>query len=247
MENQTKKETILFVHGAWHGKWCWDKYFRLFFEEKGFRVVTFDLPGHSSSGKVTGINKFSVKNYVDALKNEVAKLEKEPIIVAHSMGGLILQKYLETEVCKKAVLLAPVPVSGVLRTTLNFAKHGYFYPSLLTFNLYGLVNALEKSKRAFFSNSLAEKELMEYTSLLCSESFKAFIGMLFPNIKSNKVKTEMLVMAAENDTIFTIKENQKTAKFHDADFLLLENSAHDIMLDIQKEKAAQEILSWIKK
>ena len=55
----------------------------------------------------------------------------------------------------------------------------------------------------------------------------------------------MLVMAAENDTIFTIKENQKTANFHNAEFILLENSAHDIMLDIKKEKAAQEILKWI--
>jgi len=49
------KETILFVHGAWHGRWCWDKYWRATFEKSGYDVITFDLPGHQHPGKVSGI------------------------------------------------------------------------------------------------------------------------------------------------------------------------------------------------
>lgn len=154
MSESIKKETIVFVHGAWHGKWCWDIFFKPFFEEQGFHVVTFDLPKHDKAGKVKGINALSIKDYVNSLKKEVSKLKQEPIIIAHSMGGLVLQKYLETETCKKAILLAPVPVSGVLRTTLNFAKHSYFYSSILLLNLYGLVNSYKKSQKAFFSCAL---------------------------------------------------------------------------------------------
>jgi len=63
-----KKETIVFVHGAWHGKWCWDKYFAPEFSAKGYNVITFDLPGHDKPGKIKGINKFSGKLCSESFK-----------------------------------------------------------------------------------------------------------------------------------------------------------------------------------
>ncbi len=30
---------LLFVHGGWHGAWCWDEYFLDFFAAKGYRVL----------------------------------------------------------------------------------------------------------------------------------------------------------------------------------------------------------------
>ena len=105
-----KKETILFVHGAWHGKWCWDKYFRKTFTDKGYQIITFDLPGHDKSGKIKGINKYSIRDYVDSLKAEVQKLQELPIIIGHSMGGLVLQKYLEKQTCKKAIFLSLIHI-----------------------------------------------------------------------------------------------------------------------------------------
>ena len=41
-------KNILLVHGAWHGKWCWD-YFTPELALRGWRVSTLDLP--SSSGE----------------------------------------------------------------------------------------------------------------------------------------------------------------------------------------------------
>ncbi len=244
MSNQ--KETILFVHGAWHGKWCWDKYFREEFTNHGYKVVTFDLPGHSSSGKIKGINKYSISDYVNALNKEVSKLNKDPIIVAHSMGGLILQKYLEKGECKKAIFLASVPPYGVINTTLKFARKPYFYPSLFGLNLYGLVNSEEKSKDAFFSNSLPKKELAEYTLKMCSESFKAFLGMLLPRVKvTEKSRIPVLVIGAENDTIFSISDNEKTAKQYDAELVIIKDLAHDVMLDTNHEKVSNIILEWL--
>jgi len=244
MSNQ--KETILFVHGAWHGKWCWDKYFREEFTNRGYTVVTFDLPGHITSGKIKGINKFSIKDYVNALSVEVSKLDKAPIIVAHSMGGLILQKYLEKGECKKAIFLASVPPYGVINTTLKFARKSYFYPSLFGLNLYGLVNSDEKCKEAFFSDSLPQEDIAEHSAKMCSESFRAFLDMLLPWVKvTEKSKIPILVIGAENDTIFSIKDNEKTAKQYDAELVIIEDIAHDMMLDTNHEKVSTKILEWL--
>jgi len=248
VEVKKGKGEIVFVHGAWHGAWCWDKYFVKLFSDKGYTCITFDLPKHDKSGKIKGINKLTLHDYVNALKDEVNKLDKAPIIVGHSMGGLIVQKYLETETCEKAVLLASVPPSGVLRTALEFLKHSYGFHSLVTMNLFGLVNTLEKSKRAFFSIDMPNKEVEEYSEKLCSESFTVFLNMLYPNIKvNNHLKIPTLVLGAANDTIFTVKENERTAKKYGADLIIMEDIAHDMMLEVKHEEVANEIINWIEK
>jgi len=234
-----EKDTVVFVHGAWHGKWCWDKYFKPAFMNHGYDVVTFDLPGHERPGKIKGINKFSISDYVKALEGEVLKLESAPIIIGHSMGGLIVQKYLENNSCKMAILIASIPPYGVLNTTLRFLRKPYAYPALLSFNLYGLVNSLEKSKDAFFSKALPDNELMEYTNKLCSESYLAFLNMLLPKIKINKQsKIPMLVIGAKEDTIFPVKEIKDTAKKYGAELKIFENTNRFAIV-------SEAIIKWI--
>lgn len=243
-----KKETIVFVHGAWHGKWCWDKYFKPTFTSHGYDVVTFNLPGHDKPGKVNGINKISLGDYVNALESQVQKLDAPPIIIGHSMGGLIVQKFLEKNTCKKAILLASIPPYGVIKTTLRFLKKPHAYPALLGFNLYGLVNSTEKSRDAFFSTDLPSEDLKEYTDKLCSESYLAFINMLFPRIKIKyHSEISMLVVGAKNDTIFLESEVKDTARIYNAELMMFDNIAHDMMLDINQEKVSAEIINWIEK
>jgi len=244
----TKKETVIFVHGAWHGKWCWEKYFKEAFKKRGYEVITFDLPGHDKPGKIKGINKYSLNDYVESLVTEVRKLNELPIIVGHSMGGLILQKYLETYTCKKAILMASVPPYGVINATFRFAKKSYFYPSLLNLNLYGLVNTKAKSKDAFFSPNISEAALEEYTSKLCSESFRAFLNMLVPKVTvTANSKIPILVIGGSLDKIFTESDNRKTAKKFRADLIMVKDIAHDMMIDVNHEISAYEILNWLEK
>ena len=165
------------------------------------------------------------------------------------MGGLVLQKYLENRSCKKAVLMTTVPVNGVLRTTINFLlKKSYSWPSLLVFNLFGLVDSIPKLKWAFFSENAKEEDLKLCEANLCSESFRAFFDMLYPNVKINyHTKIPMLVIGAELDNIFTINEQKKTAEKYQADFKIVAKIAHDMMLDARNEVAAKEILDWLAK
>ena len=37
---------LVFVHGAWHGAWCWDEHFLGHFAAKGYRAIALDLRGY---------------------------------------------------------------------------------------------------------------------------------------------------------------------------------------------------------
>ena len=40
-KEQKHKTPLLFVHGMWHGAWCWDEFFLPFFEEAGPNTFSF--------------------------------------------------------------------------------------------------------------------------------------------------------------------------------------------------------------
>lgn len=244
---QQEKPTLLFVHGAWHGAWCWEANFTEFFKNAGYNVVTFNLPKHSKAGKVKGINRLIISDYVTALKAEVDKLPHPPIIIGHSMGGFVVQHYLKKHTAKAAILLAPSPHYGVILTTLKLSRKPYFYPALLGLNLYHLVNSPKKARFAFFSDALSENQVAHYSNQLCAESYLAFLGMLKPVGLGIQKQTPMLVVAAEYDNIFSVSDIKRTAKYYAADFEVIKGSGHDVMLDVKWQHTAQTMLGWLAK
>jgi alpha-beta hydrolase superfamily lysophospholipase len=106
-----KQASILFVHGAGHAAWCWREHFTGWFEARGYTVAAPDLPYHGSLPR-RGITFTPLSAYVKAVAQAVASLEPPLILIGHSMGGFILQKYLEREEADLAVLLASTPPTG---------------------------------------------------------------------------------------------------------------------------------------
>ena len=78
---------FLLIHGAWHGKWCWER-LTAPLAAAGHRVLAPDLPGHGDDE--TPGWRVSLRRYVEAV-HEAARLGPDPVIaVGHSMGGLVM-------------------------------------------------------------------------------------------------------------------------------------------------------------
>ncbi|HWF27877.1 MAG TPA: alpha/beta fold hydrolase, partial [Mycobacterium sp.] len=110
---ESDKAPVLFVHGAWHGAWCWDEHFLDFFAEKGHPSLAVSLRGHGKSPAPKPMQFCSMADLVDDVDSVARSLPRRPVVVGHSMGGFVVQKYLESHDAPAAVLLAPAPVSGV--------------------------------------------------------------------------------------------------------------------------------------
>jgi len=244
-----KEDIILFVHGAWHGAWCWEKYYMPFFANSGYDTYALIFRHHEKAGRVNGINKIKLNDYVEDLVMAVGQLEKAPIIIGHSMGGLVLQKYLVENSCNKAIFLAAVPPSGVFRLAIKLIfTTSYALFSLLVQDLFLLVNDINKVKWSFFSEDASNEDIQYCFNNLSSESYKAFLHMIYPNIKSTPyLQIPMLALGAEKDKFFTKEENEMIAKKYKADCMTLPNIAHDMMLDKNWQNAACYIKDWIEK
>src|SRR3712207_3600508 len=103
---------ILFVHGAWHGAWCWDKHFMPYFAEQGFNVHALSFRNHGKSESKGQLRWKRGADYVADLEQIVEQLGTPPVLIAQSLGGYVVQKYLEKHRVPAAVLLASVPAKG---------------------------------------------------------------------------------------------------------------------------------------
>src|SRR2546425_205317 len=84
---------ILFLHGMWGGSWMWDHYLS-FFAGRGYTGYALNLRGHHGSKPVDDIGRVPFADYL-ADARAVAASIGDPIIVGHSMGGLLAQKLAE--------------------------------------------------------------------------------------------------------------------------------------------------------
>jgi pimeloyl-ACP methyl ester carboxylesterase len=245
---------LLFVHGAWHGAWCWNENFLPYFTARGFEVLAADLPGHSAADRQNkrSLRRLGISDYVNAVDKVARKCSQPPVLIGHSMGGYIVQKYLEKKrVAESAmILLASVPPAGVIRTTLSIAAHYplKFLEVLATLKLYPLVRDRAQSREHFFSKNINADDLTRFHEQIGDEAFRAFLDMLvFALPRPKRLRgVPALVLGARNDTIFTTREVQATAGAYDAELKIFPDMAHDMMLEPGWPAVADCMIAWLR-
>lgn len=236
---------LLFQHGAWHGAWCWQLWTD-YFASLGYEVHAISLPGHGkSSCNKKHINCYTFKDYVDTLANEVEAIFPRPVVIGHSLGGAILQKYLERDRLPGAVLLAPLPATGMLAMILRFLRRhpGPALRSLFTLDFYEWVRTPELARDMFLDPDTGI-DVAAFQKRLVRETMNA-PELLFPFARANPAPSPVLVVAGEKDAFFTLDEERKTARKLDAKLVVIDGQAHDLMLESAWKQAADVIDDWI--
>lgn len=103
---------IVFIHGAFCGGWAFEK-FREPFEAAGYETHAPTLPHHERGADMESLAQSGAKDFSDAIVRYAQALKKPPILVGHSMGGLIAQLAATQTPCAALVLLAPSAPWGV--------------------------------------------------------------------------------------------------------------------------------------
>lgn len=203
-----------------------------------------DLRGHGDSPNDRSLRTTRIKHYVEDLATAIDRFDAPPILVGHSMGGLVVQKYLETHEVPGAVLLAPVPIGGVTRATLRVARrHPWkFIKANLTWSLGPLVENPSIAADLFLPSDATQADVGWLGSRLQSESYVAYLDMmLFVRARPQLVNSPVAIIAADDDRIFGVGELRKAAGAYGVELQVLDAAAHDLMLGPRWETAAAKV------
>lgn len=245
----THETPLLFIHGTSHAAWCWDEHFLHYFAEHGYRAVALNLRGHGRSPVNTSIRRVTLSDFVEDLRMSVQALESPPVLIGHSLGGFVIAKYLERYDARGAVLLASAPPRGSWGTLSRALRHhpGVMLKTLLRGKLGPDFSAPELARSWFFSPDLPEELVVRYASRLQQESDRALIDCLFRSPALPRLAIPMLVLAAELDFVFSARATVATARAYRAEWQLIPNLAHDVMLDAQWHTAADAVRRWLER
>lgn len=238
---------ILFVHGAYTGAWCWEENFLPWFARHGWASHAVSLSGHGHSRGRDNLDNLNLDHYVADLVEVAATLPAPPILIGHSMGGMVVQKYLEQAAAPAVVLMASVPPQGVIYSALGLL---FTAPQLLT-DLNRIMGGGEPSaysvRQALFHQPVSDEDIQRYWELFQPESHRAIWDMTFYNLPdvSRVYRAPMLVLGAQYDRLFSPGQIQMTANAYGTQPEIFLDMGHAMMLERGWETVAARIDEWL--
>jgi pimeloyl-ACP methyl ester carboxylesterase len=239
---------LLFVHGAWHAAWCWDEYFLSFFADKGYRALAVSLRGHGGSPTHRSLRGCSLADYVEDISSVADSLPSRPVVIGHSMGGFIVQKYLESQDAPAGVLMASMPPQGNLGSGLRWIRrHPWHFTKMsITGKALPYISTRQLARERFFSAQMPDSQVADYAMRLQEESTRVGIDCLVLSLpRPKRVTTPLLVLGADDDGAHTRKEVLATARAYRTEAEFFPNMGHNMMLEPGWEAVAERIHTWL--
>lgn len=246
-QGPTRPTPLLFVHGAYTGAWAWEEHYLPFFARRGWCANALSLSGHGDSHGREILDTFSVEDFVADVRQVMRSLDRPPVLIGHSMGGLIVQKCLEYQEVPAVVLMASVPPQGLASAAASMLLSRPALSWDLNRVLGGGIPQLDTLREALFHQSVSHTTLMECFMRMQPESMRAIWDMSFFNLPrvERMHRPPMLVLGAERDTLIPVSQVELTAQTYGVEAELFADIGHGLMLESHWQAPAERIAEWL--
>lgn len=245
-----KAPALLFVHGAYCGAWCWQPRFLPWFARHGYDCHALSFEGHAGSAGHDYLAAIRIDDFRRNLESLIDSLPAPPVVIAHSMGGFVLQQLLVGRPLPGAVFLASVPPTGMAAPALRLMAGA---PSLfIKLNLFQRGHygpGLDELRDLLFSPDVPEDMLELSIRHFQPESERAIMDMALVNPLGigRPTPTPALVLGGAEDRLISPEDVVSTARLMDTSAEILPGFGHMMMLDTRWERCAERILEWLEK
>lgn len=241
-ERDSGKPPLLFVHGAWFSAWCWEEFFLPFFAARGYPAHAVSLRGHG--GSPGPLQTAGMADYVVDLAEAVASLTAPPVLIGHSMGGGVVQKYLETHQAPAAILLGSMPPYGMSAAFFDaWRRHPLrWLQANLSMSTKSLFDTPELCREFFYTAATPEADIVRHMRLGGDESRRALLDMSLTSFLSpGRVTSPVFVIGGEEDIVIAPRDAEATARAYNTTAKILPGVPHCMMLDASWRVAAEAV------
>jgi len=254
-----KSKTIVFIHGMFVTPTCWQKW-EQYFRARGFRTLTPAWPEHDPPAAAqrarhpnAALSRLELTQLVDHYRAIVRGLDEKPILVGHSMGGLIVQILLQEDLGVAGVAIDSAPPKGVISLAWSFLKSNW--PAINPFASANKPIALDEAAFHYaFTNTLtAEESRRAYAAEVVPESRRVGKGPTTAAAKIDFARSRppLLLIAGEKDHIIPASLNRKNFERYTGSSITelkeFPGRDHWIIASDGWQEVADYVLGWIEK
>ena len=236
------------MHGGYADAWCWEPFFLPWFAAQGWPAHALSLRGHGASRGADSLFIAGLDDYVADVEHVASQFAAAPVLIGHSMGAAVLERMMATRPVRGAVLMAPVPPTGLLPVAARLATtHPNYASHMLGLDPTQLSHDILKALRPFyFSREVDPAILREAIQHLNNESPRVLfdLSMRLHWIEPQST-SPVFVLGAMADQIAIPSDVQATARHHGVEPAILPGMGHMLMLEPGWRAAAAAIATWL--
>ncbi len=266
LANATGRHPVVFVHGLWLLPSSWDRWATVF-EEAGYAALTPGWPDDpetvvEANAKPEVFAHKTVGQVADHFEEIIRKLQRKPILIGHSFGGLLVQILAGRGLASATVAIDPAPFRGVLPLPISALKSAW--PVLGNpANRNRAIPLTFEQFRFGFANAVSEEEAKElYQSFAVPASgaplFQAASANFNPWTEA-KVDTEnpergpLLIISGEKDNTVpwaianasSFKRQQRNGGV--TEIMEIPNRGHALTIDSGWREVAHTALTFVQR
>lgn len=244
-----------------HGMWCTGATLEPIanqFRDAGYMVHTPTLPLHKSNltdDERRRLGKVSLRDYANYLRTYIQNLQlnQPPVLLGHSMGGLLAQMLAAEMPTRALVLVSPAPPAGnnlihlsSVTATSFIMANGRFWqkankPSTWHAD-FCLFNKVDPSKRELHHHNLV------------AESGRCFAEIVFWFLRKDKctwldlkrISCPVLTVAGTKDRLIVPDVTRKVGRsFPNSELRMYGNHGHMIFLEPGAEEVIHDMVEWV--
>jgi pimeloyl-ACP methyl ester carboxylesterase len=251
-----RSKTIVFIHGLFVNPESWDAW-KGYFEAKGYKCYTPSNPYHEGNPADLrrNIDPRLARVYFEDVVNNIAKmidtLPEKPIIIGHSMAGLVVQKLISMNKAAAGVCIDGAAPVGIITFKWSFWKANL--PAINPLKGNSVFMPTKKWFHYAFCNTMTRAESDKvFDEIAVPESRNIPRGTLkkFAKIDVKKPHNPLLIIAGEKDHIVPASLNIRNFKAYKdtasvITFKEFKGRGHYIVGEPHWQEVAGYVYNWL--
>ena len=253
-------KTILFIHGMYMTPLCWERWLD-YFQAKGYRCFAPAWPDRDrpvqtlrKSHPDPSLGRLTLSRVIEHYAGLIPMLEEKPILIGHSMGGLVVQLLLQRYVAFAGIAIDSAPPRGVFSTKLTFLKSNWPHINPFISQASPIQMTLKRFQYTFVNDLPLEVQQTAFERYVVPESRRVPVESLtkVASIDFSSSHPPLLLVAGSNDHLIPASLNQTNYDKYKrslsiTDFKEFANRTHFIIGQSCWEEVAGYIAAWLEK
>ncbi|HTP09610.1 MAG TPA: alpha/beta hydrolase [Anaerolineae bacterium] len=249
-------KTIVFIHGMYMTPLCWEQWIDRY-RAKGYTCLAPAWPGRDLPVETLRqrhpdpqLGQLTLTKVVEHLANTIHGLDEKPMLIGHSMGGLIVQLLLQKDIAAAGVAIDSAPPRGVFTTKWSFLKSNWPHITPFASLSKPIAMTFERFQYAFVNTLPLAQQQAAFEKYVVPESRRVPRESLTAKVDFKKPHPPLLLIAGSIDHIIPASLNQSNyTKYASSasvtDFKEFAGRTHYIIGQENWEEVADYGMTWL--